>query len=168
MLYCCGLYSAALAHEGHNTHDTEKVTIGRPTYVHFKSILSTYHEVYDSLSDGQLKHIPTLARILIDTAGKGIDTEPKGTGRHMMKSILEGAQGLKQAKTLREAQEAFALISEAISPFLKFWPGQLKSNETKLYQCRNHGHHWLQPQAASPACPYAYNETTECSVLISE
>lgn len=166
MFYCGELQNTVLAHEGHaHSHDTKQVTIGRQTYTYFKTIISVYHEVYDSVSGEQLSPIPLLAQKLIDAAGKGIETESKNPGRNMMKSVLNGAQRLKQADGLQEAQEAFASISDAIMPFFKSWPNQLKQNKMKLYQCKAHGHYWLQPAEGLPVCPYVYNKTTKCSII---
>ena len=167
LFYCCELHNDILAHEGHDhSHNTEQVTIGRSTYTHFKSILSVYHEVYDNLASGHINHVHVLAQILLDAAGKGIQTESQDSGCHMMQHIHLGAQRLRQAEGLQAAQEAFASISEALSPFLKSWPSQLNNNKIKLYQCRKHGHYWLQPQGALPVCPYAYNEATTCSIIV--
>lgn len=51
----------------------------------------------------------------------------------------------------------------AIIPFFKSWPNQLNRNEIKLYQCKEHGHYWLQPQDISPACPYTLDKSLNCS-----
>ncbi|MDR4503740.1 MAG: hypothetical protein MRK01_02980 [Candidatus Scalindua sp.] len=163
---CCELNNTVLAHEGHDhPHNTEQITIGRSTYTHFKSILSVYHEVFDDVSSGQLNHVPVSAQMLINTAKKGIETESRNPGLHMMQCILEGAQKLQRAECLQDAQNAFALISDAISPFLQSWPNLLKNNKINLFECKAHGHYWLQPHDASPVCPYAYGVTTKCSIV---
>nr|MBC8555200.1 hypothetical protein [Candidatus Brocadiales bacterium] len=95
-----------------------------------------------------------LANRLLDVAGKGVQAEPEGSGRHMMKHVLQGAESLKQAKDLREIQEAFISINDAIIPFFKSWPNQLKHNRIKLYQCEEDGRCWLQPQDFPATCPY--------------
>ena len=77
----------------------------------------------------------------------------------MMQHILQGAEELKNAKGLPEAQYAFELISDAFCPFLKAWPNQLKRNELKLYRCKKDVYCWLQSQNLSPACPYAITGT---------
>ncbi|MDE1889650.1 MAG: hypothetical protein KGI30_05275 [Planctomycetota bacterium] len=46
------------------------------------------------------------------------------------------------------------LISDALCPFFKAWPNQLKHNELKLYRCKKDLHCRLQPQNLSLACPY--------------
>ena len=71
--HLCGLRNT-VAHEGHDhAHDAAQVIIERSTFTHLKSILSIYHEVYDSLTKRQLNHVPALAQILLDTAGNGIE-----------------------------------------------------------------------------------------------
>ncbi len=67
-----------------------------------------------------------------------------------MRHILQGAEELKNAKGLPEAQHAFELISDALCPFFKAWPNQLK-----CYRCKKDVHCWLQPQNLSLSCPYA-------------
>jgi hypothetical protein len=161
--YCCELYNS-FAHEGHDhSYDTTPVTIERSTYIHFKSILSVYHEIYVNLTEGQSSSVPVLAQILLDTASRGIQTESKGAGRHMMDHILQGTRRLRKAEGLQEMQEAFAIISDAIIPFFRSWPNQLNRNEIKLYQCKEHGHYWLQSQDTSPACPYTLDKSLNCS-----
>jgi hypothetical protein len=153
----------SFAHEGHDhSHDTVPVTIERSTYTHFKSVLSVYREIYGNLIKGELNNISVLAQRLLDTASKGVKTEHEGSGRHMMEHIIQGAESLKLAEDLREVQESFASISEDIFPFFRSWPNQLKSNKIKLYQCKEHGHYWLQPQDSSPVCPYASTKITRC------
>jgi len=165
---CCETYKS-FAHEGHDhLHDTRAATIERSTYTYFKSILSTYHEVYDNLIKKEVSHLPVLALILLDSADKGILTESKGSGYHMMHHILEGAQKLSLAEGLQEAQEAFASISDAVLPFFRSWPNQLNINRLKIFECKEHGLYWLQPHDHSPACPYAFNETVKCSYIVEE
>lgn len=163
LFHFCGLRNM-IAHEGHDhSHEAAPVIIERTTFTHLKSILSIYHEVYDNLTKKQLNHVPVLAQILLDTAGKGIETEPKESGRHMMQHIYQGAQKLRQAEGLQETQEAFASISDAVLPFFKSWPNQLKSNKIKLYQCKEHEKYWLQPQELSSVCPYALTRPSNCT-----
>lgn len=163
LIYFCDPYST-VAHEGHDhSHDTKPVTIERSTYTHFKTILSIYHEVYDNLIKGQLDSITVLAQVLLNTAGKGIETESRESGRYMMQHIHQGAQRLGQAEGLQEAQEAFASISDAVLPFFKSWPNQLKINKIKLYQCKEYENYWLQPQKLSPVCPYASTKPSNCT-----
>ena len=76
-----------------------------------------------------------------------------------MQHILQGAEELKNAKSLPEAQCAFASISNALCPFFNAWPNQLKRNELKLYRCKKDVHSWLQPQKLSPVCPYTTTGT---------
>lgn len=157
------------AHAGQDhSHDTTPVTIERSTYAHFKLILEVYHEIYGNLIKEELNSISVLARRLLDAASKGVQTESEGSGRHMMEHIIQGAESLRKAEGIREAKNAFASISDDIIPFFKSWPNQLNRNEIKLYQCKEHGHYWLQPQNLSPVCPYAYDETTRCSNIIEE
>ncbi|ODS31057.1 MAG: hypothetical protein SCARUB_03825 [Candidatus Scalindua rubra] len=157
----------SFAHEGHDhSHDTAPVTIERSTYTHFQSILSIYQETYLNLIKGQLSSISVLAQILLDTAGKGIQTETRESGRHMMQHIYDGAQKLRQAEGLQETQKAFASISEAILPFFKSWPNQLNSNNIKLFQCKEHENYWLQPQNLSPICPYTLDKLLNCTEII--
>ena len=152
------------AHEGHDHfQDTDPVTIERSTYTHFKSILSIYQKTYLSMIKGKLHIVPVLANILLDTAEKGIQTESKKSGRYLMQHIQQGAQRLRQAEELQETLEAFASISEAFLSFFKSWPNQLKSNEVKLYQCKEHVHYWLQPQDLLPVCPYSSDKLSNCS-----
>jgi hypothetical protein len=152
------------AHAGHDhSHDTAQITIERSTYAHFKSVLDVYREIYGNLIDGELNDISVLAQRLLDAASKGVQTEPEGSGHHMMDHILKGGQKLGQAEDLQEMQEAFAIISDALLPFFKSWPNQLKHNKIKLYQCKEHGHCLLQPQDISPVCPYALDKSLNCS-----
>ncbi|MDR4498021.1 MAG: hypothetical protein MRK02_08915 [Candidatus Scalindua sp.] len=163
LMHFCDLHST-VAHEGHDhSHDTAPVTIERATYKHFQSILSIYQETYLTLIKGESDSIPVLAQILLDTAGKSIETESKESGRHMMQHIYQGALRLRQAEDFQEIQEAFATISEAVLPFFNSWPNQLKSNKIKLYECREHEKYWLQPQDILPACPYASDKMYNCS-----
>lgn len=162
LFHCCELHNS-FAHEGHDhSHDTTQVTIERSTYTHFKSVLSVYREIYGNLIKEELNSISVLAQRLLDAASKGVETEPEGSGHHMMQHILQGAEKLKQAKDLREAQTAFITINDAIIPFFKSWPNQLKSNKLKLYQCKSHGYYWLQPQDLSSTCPYTSIKFSNC------
>jgi len=81
----------------------------------------------------------------------------------MMQHVLAGAGDLNKAKSVQEAQKAFASMSDALLPFFKSWPIQLKRNELKMCQCKNNGHRWLQPQNCSSACPYSADEAKICS-----
>ncbi len=166
LLSNCFKLHNSFAHEGHDHfQDTDPVTIERSTYTHFKSTLSIYQETYFCLIKGKLHIVPVLAQSLLDTAGKGIQTESKESGRHLMQHIHQGAQRLRQAEKLQETQEAFASISEAFVHFFKSWPNQLKRNEVKLYQCKEHVHYWLQPQDLLPVCPYSSDKLSNCSVV---
>ena len=150
IFYACHMYTVS-AHEGHS-HEAV-ITIGKKTVVSFQSILSTYQEVYNHLVKKDLNGIIDLARKLSDAARQATQTETDGTGHHMMQHVLEGAENLQKAKNIQEAQQSFASISNALCPFFKSWPNQLKCNELKLCRCKN-GHSWLQPQKLSPVCPY--------------
>ncbi len=145
------------AHAGHDhSRDTTQITIERSTYAHLKSVLDVYREIYSNLINRELNDISVLAQRLLNAASKGVQTEPEGPGRYMMKHLLQGAESLKQAKDLRKIQEAFISINDAIIPFFKSWPNQLKHNKIKLYQCKEHGHCWLQPQDIPPTCPFSH------------
>jgi len=146
------------AHEGH--HDPI-VSIERSTFVHLQSILSAYKEVYGHLVKKETVGITDFAQKMMDAASQGARTEPDGSGRHMMQHILQGAEELKNADSLHEVCEAFTSISNALFPFFKSWPNQLKHNELKLYWCKKDGYYWFQPQNLSPSCPYAI--TGACS-----
>ena len=151
------------AHEGHS-HEAV-ITIGKKTIVYLQSIISTYQEVYHHLVKKDLNGIADLAKKLSEVAQQALQTEPKGPGNHMMQHVLEGAENLLKAKNIQEAQKAFASISDAILPFFKSWPNQLKRNELKMCQCKNDGHCWLQPQNLSPVCPYTSSGTFVCSEI---
>ena len=157
---CCSMQNIP-AHEGHS-HEAV-ITIGKKTIVHLQSILSTYQEVYTHLVKKDLNNITDLARKLSDAAQQAAQTEPDGAGRHMMQHVHAGAEDLKKAKSVQDAQKAFASISDALSPFFKAWPNQLKRNELKMCQCKNDGHCWLQPQNCSSACPYSADQAKMCS-----
>jgi len=157
---CCSMQNIS-AHEGHS-HEAV-ITIGKKTVVHLQSILSTYQEVYHHLVKKDLNGIADLAQKLSDAARQAAQTEPDGAGRHMMQHVLAGAEELKKAKSVQDAQKAFASISDTLLPFFKSWPNQLKRNELKMCQCKNEGHSWLQPQKLSPVCPYASSGTFVCS-----
>ena len=156
---CCSMQNIS-AHEGHS-HEAV-ITIGKKTVVHLQSILSTYQEVYHHLVKKDLNGITDLAQKLSDAARQAAQTEPDGAGRHMMQHILEGAESLKRAKSPKESQEAFASISDALLPFFKAWPNQLKRNELKMCQCKNDGHCWLQPKNCLKICPYSPTELKTC------
>ena len=158
--YCCHTHAAS-AHEGHS-HEAV-ITIGKKTVVHLQSILSTYQEVYNHLVKKDLNGIAGLARKLSDAARQAAQTEPDGAGRHMMEHVLEGAEDMEKAKSVQEAQKAFASTSDALLPFFKSWPNQLKRNELKICQCKNDGHCWLQPQNCSSVCPYSADQAKICS-----
>lgn len=151
------------AHAGNDhSHETTPITIERQTYTHLKLILSAYLDVYNNLIKRELDSIAALAQSLLDAASKGVQTESEGSGRHMMDHILKGGQELRQAEDLQEIQEAFAIISDAMIPFFKSWPNQLKINKIKLYQCKEHARYWLQPQDFPPTCPYTSTKSTKC------
>lgn len=158
--YACYTHTAP-AHEGHS-HEAA-ITIGKKTVVHLQSIISTYQEVYHHLVKKDLNGITGLAQKLSDAARQAIQTESNGNGRHMMEHVLTNAEDLKKAKSVQEAQKAFASINDALLPFFKSWPNQLKRNELKMCQCKHDGHCWLQPQNCASACPYSADETKMCS-----
>ncbi|MCF6155608.1 MAG: DUF3347 domain-containing protein [Candidatus Brocadia sp.] len=162
--YCSFIYGHNIsAHEGHS-HEAV-ITIGKKTVVHFQSILSTYREVYHRLVKRDLNGITDLAQKLSDAARQATRTEPDGGGRHMMKHVLSGAEDMRKARDIQDAQKAFASLSEALLPFFKLWPNQLKRNELKICQCRHDGHCWLQPQNCSDACPYSADQTKVCTEI---
>ena len=165
LLFSCCSMQSILAHEGHDHSHDAIVTIGKKTVVHFQSILSTYQEVYNHLVKKDLNGITDLAQKLSDAARQAAQTEPDGAGRNMMQHVLEGAEDLKKAKSVQDAQKAFASTSDALLPFFKSWPNQLKRNELKMCQCKNDGHCWLQPQKLSPVCPYTSSGTFVCSEI---
>lgn len=160
IIYSCSPYAVS-AHEGHS-HEAV-ITIGKKTVVHLQSILSTYQEVYTHLVKKDLNGIADLAQKLSDAARQATQSEPEGAGHHMMEHILEGAEDLKQTKSIQEAQKAFALMSDVLFPFFKSWPNQLKRNELKMCRCKNDGHCWLQPQDCPSACPYSADQPKMCS-----
>ena len=160
ILYTCYTH-IAFAHEGHS-HEAV-ITMGKKTVVHLQSILSTYQEVYHHLIKKDLNGIAGLAQRLSDATSKATQTEPDGAGRHMMEHVFEGAEGLRKAKNLQEAQKAFASTSDALLPFFKSWPNQLKRNELKMCRCKNDGYCWLQPQNCSSVCPYSADVAKMCS-----
>ena len=157
---CCSMQNIP-AHEGHS-HEAV-ITIGKKTVVHLQTILSTYQEVYHHLIKKNLHGITNLAQKLSDAARQAAQTEPDGAGRHMMQHVHAGAEDLKKAKSVQDVQKAFASMSDALLPFFKSWPNQLKRNELKMYQCKNDGHCWLQPQNCSSACPYSADQAKMCS-----
>lgn len=163
LLFCCWfVYGHPVsAHEGHS-HEAV-ITIGKKTVAHLQSILSMYQEVYQQLLKKDLNGISSLAQKLSDAAGQAIQTEANGAGRHMMEHVLAGAEDLKKAKSVQEAQKAFASISEALLPFFKSWPNQLKRNELKMCQCKHDGHCWLQPLNCASACPHSADQGKVCT-----
>lgn len=160
IFYSCSAYSVS-AHEGHDHSHESVITIGKKTVVHLQSIISAYQEVYHHLVKKDLNSIIGLAQKLADAARQASQTEPKGAGRHMMQHVLESAENLKKAQGIQEAQEAFASMNNALLPFFKSWPNQLKRNELKMCRCKN-GHCWLQPQNRSSACPYSEDQAKIC------
>ncbi|MBI5307593.1 MAG: DUF3347 domain-containing protein [Planctomycetes bacterium] len=160
LFFTCSLHTAS-AHEGHSREAV--ITIGKKTVVHLQSILSTYQEVYHHLVKKDLNGIADLARKLSDAARQAAQAEPDGAGRHMMQHVLSGAEALKKTKSVQDAQKAFASMSEALLPFFKSWPNQLKQNELKLCRCKIDGHCWLQPQNGASACPYSADQANKCS-----
>lgn len=159
LFYACFLHTAS-AHEGHS-HEVV-ITIGKKTVVHFQAILSAYQEVYHYLVKKDLDGIAGLAQKLSDAARQAAQTEPDGDGRHMMQHVLTGAEALKKTKSIQDTQMAFASVSEALLPFFKSWPNQLKQNKLKMCRCKNDGYCWLQPQNCVSACPYSADQTKMC------
>lgn len=154
MIVCCCKSHGTFGHENHD-HVHNVVSIDRSTIVHLQSVLLAYQGIYSQLVKGRLNGIDVFARRMADAALRGTRTEPnKSSGRHMMLHILQGAAILKKSENLQEAQDAFFLISEAIVPFFKSWPNQLKQFELKLYRCKDSGYHWLQPKGLPPVYPY--------------
>ena len=160
IFYACHMYTVS-AHEGHS-HEAV-ITIGKKTVVHLQKILSTYQEVYTHLVKKDVNGITGLAQKLSDAASQAAQTEPDGTGRHMMQHVLAGAEDLKKAKSVHEAQKAFASISDGLLPFFKSWPNQLKRNELKMCECKHDGLCWLQSQNCTSACPYSTDQEKMCS-----
>lgn len=159
LFYVCSLHTAS-AHEGHS-HEAV-ITIGKKTVVHFQAILSAYQEVYYHLVKKDLDGITDLAQKLSDAARQAAQAEPDGASRHMMEHVLTGAEGLKKAKSVQESQKAFASMSNALLPFFKFWPNQLKQNKLKMCRCKNDGYCWLQPQKGVSVCPYSTDQAKMC------
>ncbi|MBI2472403.1 MAG: hypothetical protein HYV59_14375 [Planctomycetes bacterium] len=151
------------AHEGHDHSHEEIITIGKKTFVHLQTILSTYQEVYVHLVKKDMHGIPDLAHKLLDVARQAAQTEPDGAGRHMMEHVRAGVEGLKKARNIQEAQGALLAISNSLIPFFKAWPNQLKRNELKLCYCRKDEHSWLQPLNCSVACPYNSDTSSNCT-----
>ncbi len=160
LFFTCSLHTA-FAHEGHS-HEAV-TTLGKKTVVHLQSILSNYQEVYLHLVRKDFDGITDLAQKLSDAAKHAAQAEPDGAGRHMMQHVLAGAEALKKTKSVQDAQKSFASISEALLPFFKSWPNQLKRSELKMYRCKNDGYSWLQPQNGAFACPYSTDRTKICS-----
>lgn len=163
LFICCFfIYDHTIsAHEGHS-HEAV-ITIGKKTVVHLQSILSTYQEMYTHLVKKDLNGIFGLAQKLSDAASQAAKTETDGAGRHMMQRVLAGAEDMKKAKSVQDAQKSFASISDGLLPFFKSWPNQLKRNELKMCQCKSEGYCWLQPQNSTSACPYSTDQTKMCS-----
>lgn len=149
------------AHEGHS-HEAI-ITIGKKTFAHLQKILPAYQEVYAHIVKKDMDGIAGLASKLSDAARQAAQTEPEGAGRHMMEHVQAGAENLKKAKNIEEAQGALLAISNSLIPFFKAWPNQLKRNELKLCYCRKDGHSWLQPLNCSVACPYNSDATSNCT-----
>ncbi len=162
LFFCCHYMHNTSAHEGHNHSHDQIITIGKKTFVHFQSILSTYQEVYKQLIKKDMNGIANLALKLSDAASQATKTEPDGAGRHMMQHVLSDAEGLKKAKNIQEAQDALLAISDSLIPFFKTWPNQLRRNELKLCYCRKDEHSWLQPLNCSVACPYNSDTSSDC------
>lgn len=161
---CCFVYGHTVsAHEGHS-HEAV-ITIGKKTVVHLQSILSAYQDVHTHLVKKDLNGISDIAQKLSDAARQAIQSESNGAGRHMMEHVLAGAEDLKKAKSVQEAQKAFASISDALLPFFKSWPNQLKRNELKMCQCKHDGHCWLQPQNCASACPHSADQGKLCTEI---
>ncbi|MCF6157718.1 MAG: hypothetical protein E3K32_03905 [wastewater metagenome] len=161
LLFSCCYTHGISAHESHShSHDT-LITIGKKTFIHLKSALSVYQDIYDQLVKKDFNRITDLAEGLSEAAQQAIRTEPEGPGRHMMEHVLDGATGLQKAKGMQEAQEAFASVTDALSPFFTSWPNQLKRNKLKLCRCKNK-HCWLQPQYSPLVCPYSSAQSSAC------
>lgn len=67
------------------------------------------------------------------------------------------------SKAYQRHKVDLASISDALLPFFKSWPNQLKRNELKMCQCKNDGHCWLQPENCLKICPYSPTELKTCS-----
>jgi len=160
IFHACSLPSTS-AHEGHS-HEAV-ITIGKKTVVHLQKILSTYQEVCAHMVKKEMDGIEDLAHKLTDAARQAAQTEPEGAGRHMMDHVQAGAEGLKKARNIQEAQGALLAISNSLIPFFKAWPNQLKRNELKLCYCRKDKHSWLQPLNCSVVCPYNSDATFNCT-----
>ena len=152
------------AHEGHEHNQDTVITIEKKTYIHFQSVLLGYQYIYSYMVRGGANEISGLAQNLIDAAGQGIQTEPEGSGQHMMQHILDGAESLKKAKTGTERQEAFASISDALFSYFNSWPNQLMRNRLKMCRCKG-GHQWLQPENCPTACPYSSKKSSNCLII---
>lgn len=151
------------AHEGHGHSHETIITIGKKTFVHFQTILSTYQQVYTQLVKKDMNGIADLAQRLSDTARKAAQSEPEGAGRHMMQHVQAGAGYLKNAKNIQEVQAALLVINDSLIPFFKAWPNQLKRNELKLCYCRKDENFWLQPLNCAVTCPYNSDNSSMCS-----
>lgn len=162
--YCFFMYDHTIsAHEGHDHSHEAVITIGKKTVVHLQSIIATYQEVYHHLVKKDLHGITDLAQKLADAARQAMRTESKGAGHHMMQHVFAGAEDLEKAQSIQDAQKAFASTSNALLPFFKSWPNQLKRNGLKICQCKHDGQRWLQPQNCSSACPYSADQAKMCS-----
>lgn len=161
LIFYASYTHTASAHEGHS-HEAV-ITIGKKTVVHLQTILSTYQEVYTHLVKKDLHGISGLAGKLSEASGLASKTELDGAGRHMMEHVHAGAGDLEKAQSIQDAQKAFASVSDALLPFFKSWPNQLKRNKLKMYHCKHDGHCWLQPQNHSDACPYSADQAKMCS-----
>lgn len=151
------------AHEGHDHSPDTVITIGKKTLVNLQSVLSIYHEVYHHLVKKDMHGIADLANKLLDAALQAMQTEPEGAGRHMMDHIQAGAESLKKARNIQEAQGALLAITDGLIPFFKAWPNQLKRNKLKLCYCKKDGHSWLQPLNFPVACPYNSDTSYDCT-----
>lgn len=163
LFFCCHYMHNISAHEGHDHSRDQIITIGKKTFIHFQAILLTYQEVYKQLIKKDMNGIADLALKLSNAALQAAKTEPDGAGRHMMQHVQAGAEGLKKAKNIQEAQEALLAITDSLIPFFKAWPNQLKRNGLKRCYCRKDKHDWLQPLNCSVACPYNSNTSSDCT-----
>lgn len=165
MMFLLFFYTSSLpvvsAHECHS-HEAV-ITIGKKTFVHLQTILSAYQEVYHHLVKKDVNGIAGLAKKLSDAARRATKTEPDGAGRHMMEHVHAGAGDLEKAQNIQDAKKAFASVTDALLPFFKSWPNQLKRNELKMCQCKHDGYCWLQPQNHPDACPYSADQAKMCS-----
>ena len=167
LLFLCLIFTFPIsvrAHEGHDHNSDAVIMIGKQTYIHFQTVLMGYQYIYSYMVKGGAGEISSLAQNLIDAANMGVQTEPAGSGQHMMQHILEGAESLKNAKNVRERQEAFTSVSNALFPFFRQWPNQLMRSRLKICRCKG-GHQWLQPDNCPTACPYSSNKSSNCLTI---